>query len=767
MTNSIPIGDIRLYDNYVPALEAGNWYIEVDHTLVHNSSPVNTDNLKATQEFIVSAPQFSLDPSEVIQQYPPNGSTGRYGEVLANIVLKNPMLPWERAMTDTTHHQPWLALLVLQEGEFVGGTNSPTHTMTTTVGQFLAAENKVLKPSVIKEDDIPNSKTCTYIEIPTAVFQAVTPRLHELRYLAHCRQINTGDKAILGLNEQGLFSVVAANRFPASTSTQPVKNIVHLVSLEGLDAYLIDSPNFGTYDSVALVSLVSWTFQSLPDHKEDFRGLLEAIVSAEFDGTHYHPANLWLRLSVPTLNTGDVTTRAEVTKRIQDGFTPIEYHTRTGENTFAWYRGPLTPLLTTPLVKTGAFLTADSALIYDNVYGVFDVSLASAWEIGRAVALSDKAFGKKLLDLRRQTHRITDQLLHRLQSDHFSASQIASLSHETIVQDEFIRVLDRQLLVDIGANPNANPSLNPPQSTGTDSNPKTAVQNFLADPTIQQKLLDLVQVDLDPIANWLARLLLLYPLPFKYLVGDDRMLPVESLRFFYLDNNWLGALLDGALSIGMESSRQTFFYEVTHGFIHQAAFETAKFIRDHLRGVDPSPAEANKNIMSGMLLRSAVVAGWPNLAVRPYLSNGTILKTLRMDHLSPNVLLCVFWGVPDYVEISEPQEGFRFGIDDTGHVPLRNLIPPTHQGAPVLGEQLTSAQPFQIRDLTHTQPLYMRSATSRVLNINPDSPNALIQKLEAALNVAMSTTLSRFGPADFALQMVKSPEAIKFNSQTS
>lgn len=761
MTNgdnrTIPVGDIQFSDNYVPALDAGNWFIQADHSLAKDGAPLTTDSLAAIQEFVVSAPQFSLDPKVVLNKYPPDASAGRYGEVLPHIVLSDPLLPWERAMADASARQPWLALLVFEDGELLGASGSPTRATTTTVAGFLAPDPKILKPAVQKEDDVADTDSCVFIQLPAAVFQAIAPRLAELRFLAHCREANTADKAVIG-DAGGLYSVVVANRFPAAppgAADPPVKNIVHLVSLEGLEPYLVANPEFGGHDSVALVSLASWTFQALPDHAEDFRGLMTAIVGQELSGGAYQPDNLWLRVRASA--------GGEAQNRLDDGFVPLAYRTRTGERTFAWYRGPLVPVLTTAPAAPGPFATADAAIIYQSALGVFDLSLAAAWEIGRATALSDKVFGQRLLDLRARTHALTDQLLHRLQSDAFSADQIASLDGDTRVQDEFLRVLEIELLQDIGAPPD--PSLVPPRPAGpTDTDPKAAVANFLADPAVQALILQAVEADLDPVATWLARLLLLYPVSFSYLVPDARALPIESLRFFYLDNAWLAAALDGALSLGLDSSRQTFLFELTRDLTHAAAYEAARAYRDNLRGVPPSPVEVNENLVSGLVMRSAVVSGWPNLAVRPYLQNGQLLKILRIDHLSPNVLLCLFQGVPDYVELSEPQEGFRFGTDDDGSLPLRY---PTSAGGPALplGKQLDGATPLAIRDLTQTQARCMRAATSRVLNIDPGAPAGLVQSLTAALEAVPGVTLDLLGPADLALQMVKAPEAIKFTSE--
>ena len=49
-------------------------------------------------------------------------------------------------------------------------------------------------------------------------------------------------------------------------------------------------------------------------------------------------------------------------------------------------------------------------------------------------------------------------------------------------------------------------------------------------------------------------LVLLYPVPFHYLVPHQSLLPSESLRFFHLDDNWVDALVDGAFSIAVRDA---------------------------------------------------------------------------------------------------------------------------------------------------------------------------------------------------------------------
>ena len=756
LTPNIPVGDLQFYDNYVPALAAGNWHISVRHTL----DGIDTGDLGATQEMVVSAPQFAMDTTSILNQYPPASSTGQYAEVLPHIVLNDALLPWERAMTGSTNTQPWLAVLVLAEDELIGGTDSPTRNQTSTVADFLSADPAVLKPTVTKEDDVADIDPCTFIQIPTATFPALTPRLEELRFLAHCRQSNISDKAEQGLEQNGLFSVVVGNRFPAPPAPDTPgaqKNIAHLVSLEGMEPYLVDRPAFGNHTSVALVSLASWTFNVMPDQRQDFRGLMEQLVSQEYEGNTYTPANLWLRLPAPAtpIDTSTVA-GAEAGRRIADGFVPMQYQFRTGEQTFAWYRGPCTPVLTTPLDSSSAFPTADSALIYQSAFGIFDASLATAWQTGRSLALSDRAFGQALFDFRRRGHHLTDSLLQRLQSNAFAASQIAELSSNSMVQDEFLRLLSADLLAVLGTTAVAEPATAPVRAAPPrtpDPDPTAAVKNFLADPLTQALISDQTRAHLEPVTTWLANLLLLYPVPFNLLVPDSRMLAPETLRFFYLDNNWLRALLDGATSIGMQSSRDSFFTEIMGELIYDSATTAAQTMRAQRIGVDPPAAEVEENLISGFLLRSAVVAGWPNLAVRGGMNDGSFLKTLRMDRPAGDLLICLFRGVPDFVEFGEPQEGFRFGVDDDGRLPMRQPV----AGGPVpLGSQLPT--PLQV------VPGSLRTGGNNVLDIG--SATGLVHQIEDALDTA-GVGVPNFGPSDFALQMVKAPEAIHFTSQAS
>ncbi len=765
-------GDLTVYDNFVPALPAGTWYVTADHTL-SAATPVGADPISASQQFVVSAPQFRIDPAAVLAVSPASESSGSYGTVLPHVVLADPMLPWERPMAGAGPRQPWLAVLVFRPDELTdGAADSPTATITTTVAGFRTPAPGLIIPAVTPAADVAGTDPCTCIHVPGPVFRAVAPLLSELRYLAHTRATSATDTALAarpatgGVSADGagapLYSAVVANRFPQDVpGAPPARHLAHLVSLEGLE-HLIDgtAPPSDT-DTVAVISLYSWAFWSHTAADGDFEGLATALTAPPASGG---TPDLLLRLPHPQA-TGDPV-HDEAVNRLSDGYVPLAYLARSAETTVAWYRGPLSAVPGPAPAAT--FQSADAAIAYDSDYGMFDLSLAAAWQAGRAAALADPAFGQRLLEFLRLAHGFVDALHHRLTSDHFSQTQIDQIDTTTTAQQDFMTVLGAQLLADAGAGPQpVAPPVPPPggDPPPPDPDPQAALKAFLADPQVQGMMLAAVRADLDPIATWLAHLLLLEPLPFSCLVADDNLLPLESVRFGYLDPSWQAALLDGALAIGQESSLQVLYASLTGDMIRSAAGLAARDFRARITGtpapppVYPVPPDAVAG--TGMLLRSALVTGWPNLAVRAADSAGAAVPALRMDRLSPTVLLCLFGGIPAAVEISEPPAGLRFGVDDSGHVPLRSLIAPAAPDGTAFGAILPHAAPVALIDPAGKDALALRSVTTGVLNVDPQLPGSLVARLTDAV-AAAQPAIGALSPGDVAILMVKAPEAVRF-----
>ena len=165
----------------------------------------------------------------------------------------------------------------------------------------------------------------------------------------------------------------------------------------------------------------------------------------------------------------------------------------------------------------------------------------------------------------------------------------------------------------------------------------------------------------DNFKEWLAQLTLLYGVPVEYMIPDIRLLPIESIRFFYLDRNWLDRLVDGALSVGVLSSAEAIFNLTFFKKIYDQIDEAQVTLRSSLRDVPPAESGEVGGPITGFIFRSQVVVDFPGIEINGT-QGGNPLQILRMDTLSSNTLLCLFAGVPDKVEFIQPGEGLHFGL---------------------------------------------------------------------------------------------------------
>jgi hypothetical protein len=177
----------------------------------------------------------------------------------------------------------------------------------------------------------------------------------------------------------------------------------------------------------------------------------------------------------------------------------------------------------------------------------------------------------------------------------------------------------------------------------------------------------------EAVRLWLARLRLLEGVPFAHLVPDAELLPPESIRFFYLDREWTDALIQGVLSVGTVTTLDREQLQRLHRRIRDEVDGEERRVR--MVGADQPAPDAAAETVSGFLLRSRAVSGWPALHVRAYsaevgaddaqipANDPRRLRLLRLERLAPAVLLCLFDGVPEIVHIEEPRQGIQFGVD--------------------------------------------------------------------------------------------------------
>jgi len=263
---------------------------------------------------------------------------------------------------------------------------------------------------------------------------------------------------------------------------------------------------------------------------------------------------------------------------------------------------------------------------------------------------------------------------------------------------------------------------------------------------------------------WLGGLRLLAGVPFGDLVADADLLPAESIRFFYVDRGWTDALTEGALSVGTVTTADRSALAALYGTVRAEVDEAERLVR--LPGVDPGAAvpAGPAGTISGFLLRSRMVSGWPALHVRGYAvdnlslakpiadqdvdeSDGAVLQQLgllRMERLAPAVLLVLFDGVPAVVHIEEPRAGIQFGVDAE-----------TDSGS--AGARVTLRDPATAQPTGATVDIPFRPDVPGVIHLG-----ALARKLVTA-EPALGPSLDA---AEFAMQMLQFPYRAVFGDRT-
>ena len=762
MSDPIPLGDIRFHDNFIPALHAEDYTLTVTQSVTSADGKLS-EAPHAVQAFSVVAPRFALDPGEIQSFFPPDNSSGTYGDKLPHIVLNQRALPWERLLgPGAAATLPWLALLVFAEGELLppGGVapmsslTNPTLTAACTTALLRTpAEANILGPQV--DVQVEDEANCRAIDVPVEIFTKVTPRLADLPFLAHVREVNVDAKSSSAAMPGGWFSVVIANRFPATgTDAAGERNIVHLVSLEGFDQYLVDAPSWPSgKTAVRLASLASWSFTARPEGL-DFAKLMEGLVAGQAAGGD----GLRLRLPLPATAPAPDTVAGQAYTALSQGYGAFAWETRAGDRSFAWCHGALVPHPVPGIAAGTYFASAAVATIYDSQSGVFDLTYAAAWEAGRLLALHDRAYGTAQQRARKAMRKTVN--LGR-QRGLWSGPQVAIQAEavgEALAPQQVSSSFARWLtatgggLLRQGA-----PATAAMDRFSTPSAPvlgaavpqlREILTASSAPATLSAQLAD--QAQDGPVADmvdWLARLRLLEKLPFQYLVPDARMLPPESIRFFYVDPNVLDALCDGAQSIGLQTSRDVLQHQAVRETIASLAGRRAAQLRSAKLGVTAAAAgdAAPADPVAGLLLRSAVVSGWPGLEVKAYADTARTnpIAPLRLDHVAPDVLIALYPQVPVLVDVEEPKEALAFGTEEDRAVGIRSIAGGN------IGTQIaqdTLGAPY-LRD---GQVLAVDAWQKHLIGLAALSPNAAV-----------------WGPAAFAMQMVSAPEQMTFEGAAS
>ena len=546
-----------------PPLDSGTYKVEVEQSIktTNLNKKITEQKFKKQLSFYVDGHRFApLSPEAIYAVFPPQGNLGEYSNALPHITLKRGTLPWERTIKTTDPNLPWLALLVFRESE------KPTPQMLTLKQLKESASNGAKFPQFDYEPGQKDEDQLTVIDVSKQLLEKILPSEKEVALLAHVNLLTDGEGT--ALNEP--LATILGNRLPEHGET----TTVHLVVLEERykgtekEEAKFDYQGAGDNDKIRLVSLTSWSFSCI-ESKRTFGALLKEI--------NRNPDTLRLPPR------GNETAK----KYINLGYVPLHHALRQGDKTISWYHSPLSTGQSPDRLSEPVPM-ADELMRYDSDSGMFDVSYAMAWQLGRMLTLQNQPLAVEIFNWKRSQA----QKLHEIQQ----------------------HVLHLPFQTETTAESNGNlPSA---------------------------------------IANWFRDLELLKKVPFNYLVPDAQLLPPESIRFFWVDSYWVDCLQDGAFSIGRVTKEDL---KIDAG----------------TRTRDEGKASADQTI-TGFLLHSEVVSGWPGLEIEGYPNPVTgsdfvgpdnKLTILRRERLSDTILLCLFEGEVKTVDLSIKGSSVNCGVD--------------------------------------------------------------------------------------------------------
>ena len=576
---------IQMLDYQKPGLEAGDYRISIAQTI--NGTGIGDNFGTKVIDFIVTGDRFALSSGIVHACFPPEGDLGRHTDVLPHISLTRSTLPWERSAYGNDDFEPWMALLLFDEEEMLENQ---------VVEQALTVNDLATEPVTLADDTTPKpaffpnftlesgqvaSDKVNVINVKRSLLEKLLPSGEVLKLLTHVRRRVNGDQN----NPESELAVVVCNRLPKEGS----ESTVYLVSLEGRYG---DDGNFdypagsGADDYIRLVNLKKWGFACLPELGKNFEELIEAISVGS------------LRPSHPSANDPpDV----ELERYLVAGYSPLPHRLRQCDRTYSWYHGPLSPQPIAATFTTDDALPefADALIRYHQDIGMFDVSYAAAFEIGRVLALTDERFSASLYQWKQQYN---ETILAQLQET--EARKLLAMS------------------------------------------PASESSQFAGD----NNALEL------SISQWLSNLQNLAGIPFNYLIPDNAMLPAEAIRFFQLDQHWLESLLYGAFSIGgivrtTPSGGVAERIGVLQRFYTVDRPVSGFIVRSKLISGYPDVQ------VDGYSLRNADSNPLDDA------ETSSKLEMLRVERLGPDVMIGLFAGEIATAELYLKPEGLRFGLD--------------------------------------------------------------------------------------------------------
>ncbi|RFN43281.1 hypothetical protein FIE12Z_12471 [Fusarium flagelliforme] len=562
------------------SLDTGKYHIGVDKTIV---SPMEDrrygtlGSLSSGDKVEAVPAQWSLSAADdgsadILSVFPPPGQTASSFATLPHIVFRDSEHPWAyRAATDDSGPGvPGFALIVFTRNElelepqeqssFFGHVKSKindTFGWDISVADLGSINDPALANLIPNPDKDAETET-SIITIPGGLFKGLFATesdsdgqevfdISPFRFMSHVRKNDDSDAVA--------SSVIISHRLGPDDIKNPTPVFAHLVSLQGIHGQSVNS--LDGKERVIMTSLYSWSYNALPPNA----------------------AGLGKNISLSMFGSGQLSSNNDkgsaVAKRLNEGYTLVRHRIQTGEETAAMYRGPLAPRRVPYLLNKDNAKFDGDLRIYDPDLNLVDISYASAWQLGKSLALKDGKFTTALTRLRGELQSQRGKAEDSRESTSYGSRHdvIAGLSG---------------LMEKLGAS--GVPTRSLPEKT-----------------------------DSAIVEEWAFNRLLLNGIPAHYMIADASHLPSESLRFFHIDKNWTEALVDGALSLANYNSSQS--------------------DKDNLRTATKEALNKRQVPSYGLFLRSQVLASFPRLECQVQGSDPPKVEVLAQHKLADDTML--------------------------------------------------------------------------------------------------------------------------------
>ncbi|KAF7555249.1 hypothetical protein G7Z17_g2325 [Cylindrodendrum hubeiense] len=605
-------------------------------------------------------------PSALLHSFYPPNLQRVPAETLPHIIV-NGAVPREREpdappQPEEEEPLPWLALLLFKDDselvvplEVVDATHVATGTRSIRLPPSTVAAKFGGRHTVSHPEELGDAE---FIFLQATIFKSYfedqtkpdnteqdKPDLSRYKHLVHVKEVGVGPSG-----DPIKVSTVLAHRIRPPAPGPPQKMIAHLVSLEGVSN--IAFKETANADAVfALVSLCSWGFEwdtigATEEH--DIFKELQAQVQP-------------LRLSNPTPVPENASTAQKwIRAQVDNGYTMVRHRGVTGETSMALFRGPLVPALEMRAQIRPSMYGTDLQVL-DAETEVLDVSYSKAWDLGRSVAAREPQFSRALATVRRRLFLLATT--SKAPDGSGSGTAVPDEVDEVLgklaerfkggVSDKLAGVSDK----------GSRRWVMEPSAKNTELSAAELQRNlaYVGKTFVKPHVIELATLDaaatpksvsiegMREVIEWvMSNIFSLKMIPAQYLFPDPAVLAIEHIMAFFIDDNWIDSMVDGALSLG----------NTVGGTVDAVRDEIRQAINVYIKH---RRSESLQIARQGFVIRSGCIEALPDLQLKP--EAAVVLSTRNQD-----MLMCLFdpdkcnVGEKIQMELSQPPHQVRFGV---------------------------------------------------------------------------------------------------------